>query len=70
MKRLHLPAALKEVSAEEGAPTTPPSASSQQGRAVLDILTNTLRMSMELFRPPILYRTLLCCVIYFCSMFV
>ncbi|KAK3924051.1 Synaptic vesicle glycoprotein 2B [Frankliniella fusca] len=60
VKRLRLPAA--------AAPSS--SASSAHGQGVLHVLARTMRLSSELVRPPVLYRTALCCVIYFCSMFV
>lgn len=71
VKRLHLPGALgaKGRSVATGAPTTAVSANGH-GQGVLQILARTLRLSLELFRPPVLYRTLLCCLIYFCSIFV
>lgn len=62
MKRLHLPAARHPGDAAAAT-------AHAHGQGVLHILARTLRLSLELFRPPVLYRTMLCCLIYFCSMF-
>lgn len=62
MKRLHLRRSSR-ASAEGAAPQA-------HGKGVLHILARTLKLSVELFKPPVLYRTVLCCMIYFCSMFV
>lgn len=51
-------------------PVAAAAASSAHGKDVLHVLARTVRLSSELIRPPVLYRTALCCVIYFCSMFV
>lgn len=65
VKRLHLPSSARASGAD--AACHPRHA---HGDHVLHILARTLKMSAALFKPPVLYRTALCCLIYFCSMFV
>lgn len=60
VKRLHLPARANESGASPRA----------HGKGVFQILAKTLKLSLELLRPPVLYRTVVCCLAYFCSMFV